>query len=291
MIIVRLRGGLGNQMFQYAAGRRLAIHNKTNLKLDMSWLKVAQQHENVDFRQYALDAFMIKGSLANSIDLARIYMPPYTRKKHLYRTLMGSIQPFYEPEDGSFQPGLLTAPKNSYLEGSWLNEKYFNDQATIIRNDFRFNKPLGHKANMLKTEIYNSEAVSVHIRRGDYVTNKIAEQRLGILPLDYYKNAADFIEKKINKPAFFVFSDDIEWCKKHLNLGSPTFYSDHQNKNWEDMWLMSLCKHNIIANSSFSWWGGWLNDSPDKIIVAPKKWFKEASIDSSGLLLDEWVKL
>ena len=291
MIIIRLRGGLGNQMFQYAAGHRLASHNKTKLKFDLSWLTIAQEQHEIARRQYSLDAFEINASFANSLDLNRVYMPPYTRKKHLYRVLMGSIQPFYEPEDGSFQPDLLEAPKNSYLEGNWLNEKYFKDQAISIRSDFRFNKLPGHNTDKLKTEIYNSEAVSVHIRRGDYVTNKIAEQRLGILPLDYYKNAAEFIGKKINKPAFFVFSDDIEWCKKHLNLESPTFYSDPQNKNWEDMWLMSLCKHNVIANSSFSWWGGWLNNSPNKIIVAPKKWFKDTSIDSSGLLLDEWVKL
>ncbi len=291
MIIVRLMGGLGNQMFQYAAGRRLAEYRGTNLKLDLSWLNTYQKLENVAKRQYDLDCFVLKADFATKQDIARVNTPPNTLRRVVYRKLAGPITLLREPEKADFQPHVLTAKNNTYLEGYWQSDKYFSDQADIIRKDLSFKNPPSSKYSEIMALIENGTTVSLHVRRGDYVKEKLASEILGALPLSYYESAMKYIASKVANPVFIVFSDDINWCKKNLKAKYKIVFADVGGKSWEDLQVMSLCNHHIIANSSFSWWGGWLNPSQEKIVVAPKNWFKEKSMNSVRLFPEEWVKL
>ncbi|MDR2407204.1 MAG: alpha-1,2-fucosyltransferase [Bacteroidales bacterium] len=161
-----------------------------------------------------------------------------------------------------------------YLDGYWQNELYFKDCEDIVRRKYQFITPLDLKNNDLKNKICSVNSVSIHVRRGDYLKHKMY---LGLCDKDYYVNAISYMKKKIDHPVFFVFSNDINWCKSNLRdviNDSCSEYIDwnKKGKSYIDMQLMSICKHNIIANSSFSWWGAWLNNNIDKIVIAPKKW-------------------
>ncbi len=287
MIVTRLMGGLGNQMFQYAAGRRLAQHHGTELKLDLTWF------DNVEVdtrREYELGCFELKAAPAEPKEIEGLTMAtPYLmgffgKRKKL--TMLG--EKHYQ-----FDPAVLKAPDNVLLQGFWQSEKYFKDAQKLIRKDFIVkNPPTGNnKAVLLYIEEVN--AVSLHVRRGDYVTSKATNEFHGTATLDYYRKAMAYMAKKIEHPHFFVFSDDTAWCKKNLKIDFPATYVDHNpaNKGFEDMRLMIACDHHIIANSSFSWWGAWLNPSKDKIVAAPKQWFRDKSIDTSDLIPKDWVRL
>lgn len=141
--------------------------------------------------------------------------------------------------------------------------------------------------------ILSVNAVSLHVRRGDYVSNLTINQFHGTCSLEYYNQAIAQIAKKVETPHFFVFSDDPEWVKSNLKIDYSITIVDHNNadKNYEDIRLMSLCKHHIIANSSFSWWGAWLCRNPNKIVIAPLKWFNDKSINTTDLIPDGWIKI
>lgn len=238
MIAIKLKGGLGNQMFQYAYGRNLSIQQKETLVLDKSFLNNLfwQKIIGVTPRKYEMGEFNIKAKLTNKNN------------------------------------------KNC-LDGYWQNEIYFKDIRKIILNDFSLKKESSN-FKKLKNIILNTNAISVHIRRGDYAKRRKTKKYHGLLPLKYYQKAVSYIIKKINNPYFYVFSDDIDWVKTNFKTSYPTHFVSQPNKltNAEELILMSCCRHNIIANSSFSWWGAWLNKNPSKIIIAPRKWFrKEAS--------------
>lgn len=236
MVIVKLKGGLGNQMFQYAYGRNLALKRKTILKLDKSFLRRRfwQKALGVTPREYELGEFNIKAEFA---------------------------KPDFRPR----------------LKGYWQNEKYFKDIRPILLKDFTLKKKT---KNFLKFKklISGVNSVSIHVRRGDYVKRKVTGNYHGVLDLDYYRQAVEIIRKKVKKPRFFVFSDD------------PTISNFSGLTNSEELILMSLCKHQIIANSSFSWWGAWLNRNPAKIVIAPQRWFR-AKIDDFEIVPQPWIKL
>ena len=192
-----------------------------------------------------------------------------------------------------FDPDILSVPNNSYLEGYWASEKYFQDISDVIRKEFILkNTPDAINKAMMK-RISSCNSISIHVRRNDYVEDKKTNDFHGVCGLEYYNKAVSMIGKKIKNPTFFVFSDDPEWCKINLRLDFPTDYVTHNlgKKDYEDMRLMSACKHNIIANSSFSWWGAWLNNNSNKIVVAPKKWFADASTNTADLVPKQWSRI
>ena len=178
-------------------------------------------------------------------------------------------------------------------EGLYQSEEYFNNIKDVIKKEFTLKNPLGNEAGASEKEMNNSLfPISLHIRRGDYVKNKIVREILGTLPLEYYKQAINFVTKNIKNPTFFIFSDDIEWAKENLKTSLPTVFVSKQGiKDYEELILMSKCKHNIIANSSFSWWGAWLNQNSDKIVIAPKQWFVDKTVDEANILPEGWVAL
>jgi hypothetical protein len=276
-------GGLGNQMFQYAAGRRLAIKRGTELVLDLSYL--AHQPRTDVPRHFELDCFHIAGARTDEFG-------DVSRAQTLLRRLIRSKAPRQLKETRArFQPAVLRAPDNTLLVGYWQSARYFEDEEAQIRSDFAFAAPLSAAKNALARTI-DENAVSVHVRRGDYVSHAAASKFHGLLPLEYYERAARVMTERLDRPHFFVISDDPAWCRSHLKLPSPaTFVGDVPGPGHEDMQLMSLCRHHIIANSSFGWWGAWLSGSVDKIVIAPRRWFTDAARDTSDLVPKSWIRL
>jgi len=292
MIITKLIGGLGNQMFQYAAGRRTAIVNNTELKLDITGY---DNQVGITPRVYMLDIFHIHASIATKQEIKLFN----NRSKHiiqrnLHRIMLSLLRRHYirQKTTGYFHE-YLTIPDNSYLDGYWGSEKHFADIEDTIRKDFTLkNKPDAINRKII-SRIKNCDSVSLHIRRGDYVFNEKTNKYHGVCDQGYYLKAVDLLAKKVKKPYFFIFSDDIKWVKQNLILKYPCVYVDNNTgkQDHEDMRLMSECKYNIIANSSFSWWGAWLNENTNKIVIAPKKWFREPSINTKDLIPQSWIKI
>lgn len=291
MIIVNCLGGLGNQMFQYALGRALSLRRKAPFRLD------AGDFDWYALREYQLEKFFtLKAELATRDELRQVLgfrASAWVRKlllKKRFAAFRGE-KLVIEPQV-AYWPPVLSAPEDCYLVGHWFSEKYFKDFEETIRADFAFKTPLSGLNAGLAGQIGACESVSVHVRRGDMANNPATLAVHGVCSPGYYKAAAGHIAKSVNNPEFFVFSDDIQWAKGNIALGPKCRYIDH-NKGEDtcsDMRLMSLCRHHIIANSSFSWWGAWLNPDPRKIVVAPERWFA-ADWDSSDIIPPSWTKL
>jgi len=291
VIISRLKGGLGNQMFQYAAGLRLAMARNTLLKLDLSGLDDPTVRTP---RSYELDAFAITAELADPSDIEAIT----ARSGGLVSRLLAR---WSRDRSGTaaveqtfcFDPQVLSLPDGAYLRGYWQSEHYFEDASDLVREELTFrSSAVGLNAEALK-EITACSSVSVHVRRGDYLTDPAVYAMHGVCSVDYYRHAIDYIRERVSSPIFYLFSDEPEWVRENLDLGDSVRLVDHNSAKdgFEDLRLMSRCAHHIIANSTFSWWGAWLNHSPNKIVVAPKRWFADESMDTSDLLPESWVKL
>jgi hypothetical protein len=175
-----------------------------------------------------------------------------------------------------------------YMMGYWQSERYFLEQQKSIREDFRFRQAFAGFNAALAAEMSSSPSVSVHLRRGDYLSDQIMD----VCSLDYYRAAAKYIEESIGRPTYYVFSDDTDWVRSHVDFLPGATFIDHNKglDSHKDMQLMSRCKHHIIANSSFSWWGAWLNPSPHKIVVAPSTWFRHGR-DDSDHVPSQWIRL
>lgn len=284
MIYVRLMGGLGNQMFQYALARRLALDRDTKLTVDLSYLD--NQPAGEVPREFELDCFNIAGTIT--------HQPPENAKRGWRSILSSKPTIFREPSPG-YNPEALKVANNTLLVGFWQTEKYFKARQKQIRQDFTFIKMLSDKKQAVAEQIATAGAgsVALQIRRGDYVTHKWSSQFHGLTPLRYYEEAVKIIVKKVKNPTFFVISDDHKWCEKNLKLSYPTVFVEHvPGTGQEDMNLMSQCRHQIIANSSYGWWAAWLNKNPKKIVIAPKIWFKEKKANSQiDIVPSSWLRV
>jgi len=291
MIIVKLIGGLGNQLFQYAAGRRLAQVHQVPLKLDITGFETYKLHK------YSLQHFNIIEEFAGAGELAGFkYRPSLPGKVagFLFRQFGPSRKiTLVKEKYFYFDPQILGGGANAYLEGYWQSEKYFKDVETVIRHDFSFKQGLDAANQDAVRQITGCNAVSVHIRRGDYVSNPATNSAHGTASMDYYRAAMKLVAEKNPDARFFVFTDDPDWVGKNMSFAYPVTLLTHNNadKNYEDLRLMSLCRHNIVANSSFSWWGAWLNANTEKIVIGPKKWFNDAALDTKDLVPDGWLRL
>lgn len=285
MIIVKLIGGMGNQMFQYALGRSLAIRNKTDLKMDLSGY---EQQKGITPRAYGLSVFAIQADVASVNEVDRI------RYSNLFFAKLGISGKKYVRERMAniFDSHILDIGDDHYFEGYWQTERYFKDIRDVLLREFSLKPEYDHLDPSLLRAMADGESVALHVRRGDYVSHVGTNQYHGTCSSEYYQSAIRYIADKIGNPSFFVFSDDIEWVKKNIAVDfSVTYVSDGILKDYEELTLMSKCKHNIIANSSFSWWGAWLNQNPDKIVVAPKKWFNDPDAAKNDIVPDSWVKM
>jgi len=294
MIIVKLMGGLGNQLFQYAAGKSLAHLRNTVLKTDLSFLE-ADTKGAYTKRNYELGVFALENKFATKSKVAPFLEKGKSRLARVAGRLFPSFSDkMYAAESGhDYQTGFINFPADTYLDGFWQSEKYFAGIEEIIRKDFTFKTAPEGKNLELANKIKSVNALSLHVRRGDYVKNKAVMEFHGTCSPEYYAKSVKYISAKIKDLHLFIFSDDADWCRQNLVFDLPSTYIDHNtgDKSYEDMRLMSLCKHHIIANSSFSWWGAWLNPSKEKIVIAPAKWFAAADHQANDIYPSTWIKL
>jgi len=286
MIIVKLQGGLGNQLFQYAIGKRLAVHHKTDLKFDTSFLGASIA--GVTPRKLELD------QLVNAAIATREEIQSFSNSSNLLHRVKKflSHSTYIKEKSFRFDPGFLQYGSNCYLDGFWQSEKYFIGISDLIKNELRYTAPLDEANISMKAAIAAANAVSIHVRRGDYINNPAARQFHGSCSLEYYKQAVALLSSRVNDPHFFIFSDDVQWVAANFITGINSTIVDINNGDAvKDMQLMSACKHHIIANSSFSWWSAWLGSNTEKMVVGPKQWFADATVDTGTVLPDSWYKL
>ena len=268
-------------MFQYALGRHLSLKNKTRLILDLSFLDLTDNINHTK-RHFELNNFNVTAECQN---IRSTYL-----KAILSRIKFKLKMTNYVRETSfAFNPDILNLKGNTYLDGFWQTEKYFRDIKDILKKDFVLKTNIDGRNMQISNQIAACNAVSVHVRRGDYITATPTYQNL--CDSNYYQTAIATVQKLVQDPVFFVFSDDISWVKSNLEIPCPHYYIEHnQNEtSYFDLFLTSLCKHNIIANSSFSWWGAWLNDHETKKVIAPASWFNDPKIDTSDLIPETWI--
>lgn len=292
IVITNLIGGLGNQMFQYAAGRALSLRNGAKLKLDISGFR------GYPLRRYELDALSIQATvaeIANEPGISTHWSRWYARLNRWTgtRQAMTESVPIYAEPHYKYDPAFMSITAPVHLTGYWQSERYFKEFADVIRRDFVPKAPLDDSNAAVARLIEASNSVALHVRRGDYVTNPVAKNYHGTCTQDYYLRAIEFVKAKVANLQLFVFSDENEWVRDNMNFGVPTVHVtvNAADSGYRDMYLMARCKHQILANSSFSWWGGWLNPSSEKIVVAPRNWFNGAVHDTSDLLPPSWIRL
>jgi hypothetical protein len=285
MIRIKIIGGLGNQMFQYATAYAVARDIKEELVVDIS--------HAIDYKVHPLRIVKLSCSA------------PFSDEKHFLDSLLfrPKLEPilrlltdkYYIEQSLRYNSILDSGVKDKTLVGYFQSEKYFSHYRDDLLNEFKPQAPFSKKQRSLIKRIHSSSAVSMHVRRGDYVTSPEANQYHGVCNERYFMDALDRLKKLnlLNKGTIiFIFSDDIEWCKKNIKLELETVFVEGDEEHPElDMWIMSYCKHNIISNSSFSWWGAWLNNNLQKIVIAPKVWFANTSYDSKDILPITWISL
>ncbi|UFS72705.1 alpha-1,2-fucosyltransferase [Geomonas sp. RF6] len=296
MVIVRLSGGLGNQMFQYAAGRSLAILNDAPLKLDLGWFQKIPAGDTK--RHYELHVFNTVQEAASPKEVRALQGVNVTRwpkvaKRFLARTGLLIRKSSVRERHFHFDPQILELRGNLHLDGYWQSPRYFEQFEDVIRKDFTL-LPSPDAANLVAaTAIEGCTSVSLHVRRGDYVSNPAIGNIHGSSSLEYYAQAVQTMLERVPQAHFFVFSDEPQWVKDNLKIAAPTTYLHHNgpDKGYEDLRLMTRCKHHIIANSSFSWWGAWLADAPGQFVIAPKRWFNRNDVCTDDLCPPEWLRL
>jgi len=288
-VIARIFGGIGNQLFCYAAARRLALVNDAELVLD----DVSGFRYDKYKRRYQLDHFNIPCRKATPAER----LEPFPRLRRYILKQMNKYRPFekrtYIVQEGiDFDPRLLHTRFRGtiYLEGYWQSEKYFKDIEPIIREDLRINSPLDRMNQEMAKKIRECLAVAIHIRFFD----KPGEKSQNNLPSSYYKKAIDYIESHLQNPHYFIFSDYPESARELIPLPDSRITLITHNKGEEnayaDLWLMTQCKHFIIANSTFSWWGAWLSQFRDKIVIAPAIVRRgEGAWGFKGLIPEGWL--
>jgi hypothetical protein len=297
VVIARIIGGLGNQLFQYASARCVAERNGTELKLDISGF------QNYGLRQYGLDRFHITGRVATPDDFRRVLGSRYGAKSWLRRiaslTRWNTLNllprcAYVKERFYHFDQRISTIRKKDiYWSGYWQSEKYFSDIETTIRTELIPRDGLTEKSKEFAVLIENTESISIHVRRGDYVSDESNRAVMAQCGSSYYQRAVEYVAKRVKEPCLFVFSDDPDWVRENLLFDVPMTIVDRKGpeRDYEDLRLMAMCKHNIIANSTFSWWGAWLNGNSGKIVVAPELWFKAGNYDTRDLIPSKWVKL
>ncbi len=293
---MRLKGGLGNQMFQYALGRVLSLKNKTELVFNTEAYEDKTERpftHNMPARSYDLDVFNTVGRIAKTSEIPWLYRM-YGKgnlmlivdavRRRIFRHKAQEI--YFE----KFNPALLTLGPSAYIDGFFQTPKYMIGYEDIIRKDFTLTHAPAQNIKNCAEEISNTNSLCIHVRRGDYVGNAYHE----VVNMEYYKKGIEIVSQKTNPETIYVFSDDISWCKEHMKFDLPTVFVDDTYagiKGEGHMYLMSNCKNFIIANSSFSWWAAWLSNNPDKIVICPKQWFGDVSIDTSDLIPKSWIRI
>jgi len=294
MIIIGLKGGLSNQMFQYAVGRSLAGLLETELKLDKSFYD--NQIHRHSKRKYELCKLNIKENFASASEIRKFknasVLGEISAKISSWLGFQVKRSAITKEKGFEFNSEIMKLVRHSYLDGYWQSYKYFENIGGIIREEFKnrseWNEPNREMLRLIK----NSKSVAIHFRRTDYVLNRETAAFHGTCSMDYYQEAVEYIKSKVDNPKFFAFSDDIEWVKVNFRMNNLKYIDNNDSNHGElDLSLMKHCQHFVIANSSFSWWGAWLCENPDKIVIAPHNWFKDKNINTDDLIPANWIRM
>lgn len=298
LIIVRLRGGLGNQLFQYALGRHLSIIHDRPLLLDTSEYGAARPDPKRGIRVYGLHHFMIRAEVAgpDETEPFRCYYRQDLLSRVLRRAggvgfLFGHTYHYRTFRQAHiFYPRVLSGrPRRVwYLDGYWQAERYFAPIETILREELVLREPPNDYNRRMLELIGAAESVCVHVRHGDNANQAAAQH--GILPPDYYRKAVEDLVRAVPNPRFFVFSDDPEWARENVRPGGDTVYVDGNDdeRNYEDLRLMGSCRHHITANSTFSWWGAWLGRRAGQRVYAPGRYFMHLDVPNGDYYPKSW---
>lgn len=284
MIIIELQGGLGNQMFQYAAGKSLATERNTNVLIDKRWYENTDQNGESDVRKYELNIFKLKQDF-------------YSHDKRSARWRIFNRRTEFDDQDSPYEyhKDFFLLPRESTIRGYYQNAQYFIKHQSIIRKDFEWKNALSKTDNEVYKKIKSAKcSIAVHVRRGDYAKSKINKDYFGLLDMGYYSKAIQIMKSKYNNPTFFIFSNDSAWCDKQFGMLPEAFvvkYDGETNSSESGLRLMSLCDNHIIANSSYSWWSAWLSKNNNKVVIAPKNWVKSNKVESSNVALREWLRV
>ena len=291
MIIAKIHGGIGNQMFQYAAARRLAHYNNTELKLDIFHYDIKVLPAGLPYRTFDLSVFNIQPVYATKKEIDLFKNTANALVAKLLNKIKNKITPhtmIYEPHY-HFYPDLLTKKGNYYLDGYWQSEKYFSDIKDILQKEFIITTTLNDEGKALLERIKNENSVCLNIRRqddGNRYSSDYFEK--------YITDAMDLVASKVSNAHFFVVSDDLNWVRENVKFRYPhTIIEKHLygDKFRDCLYMLINCKHFIIPNSSFGWWAAWLNTNPDKIVVAPDKWVLDPKVSTKDLIPASWVRL
>lgn len=292
-MITRLDGGLGNQLFQYAAGLALAEKLAAPLKIDLTALA------RDPLRRFELANFRISAAVASPEEIGAFVTRPSRAQRAWGRLAValgiGDHRVAFREYRYGYNRLFAAIRRPVYLSGYWQSERYFSAIADQLRAELTPVAGLSPASRQVLAEIESCPAISIHIRRGDYLTNPAAAALLGLCPLEYYAAAVARLAAQVADPCFFVFSDDPQWARDNLKIDYPVRFveANGPERGVEDMWLMKSSRHHIIANSSFSWWAAWLNDRPDKIVIAPRRWFSDPrrNRDTADLIPPVWQRL
>jgi len=289
MVIVQIRSGLGNQMFQYAVGRQLAIRNNSQLRLDTSF------YADYQLRRFELDSFAIEATKLNRAERILLRGALGHRFPTLGR-IAGSVLggPVAEREDqqNGFDESITKVNGNIYLRGFWQSWKYFSDIRPQLQREFTVRSAIPERDKEMEAQISDSQSICIHIRRGDYVSNPETAKIFGTCTIDYYRSAVELIRARIENPRFFVFSDDPDWCESNFASYAHCTFSRPSPDRLPalDLRLMTMCRHFILSNSTFGWWAAWLAAAPAKTVVAPQNWYR-AGWTTKDLFPREWILL
>ncbi len=298
MIIVRLRGGLGNQLFQYAAGKALAELHKTDFKLDL-YTYTKHPYRKFELNKFSIDASEASRKEVHAFTGSNSVIRYLNKRENYFRCPEVFAQPHYH-----FYEDFFLLPGNLYLSGYWQSEKYFSSIIPTIKSHFEPRVALDERNVLLQKMMQSQNSVAVHVRRGDYSAAAHYKSFFGVLEESYYEQALARVAQQIKDPVFYFFSDDPSWCRKTFASVKAEFVDHNQGDDgFKDLVLISSCRHAIIANSTFSWWGAWLNNNPDKLVIAPKLWFRSNYLakkepvypcrlyNTRDLIPNSWIRL
>jgi len=300
MVFIYMNGGIGNLLFKYAAGLGLATKLNVPLKLDKSYYH--EKHYAGDKLNDFFDIPSFANILENIFNISTIESTETEMaffRHSLFRKVLERLKPYYKrrifrEQRFSYDPNFFKANPNVLIKGYWQSEKYFSHVTSLVKKELTFKKSIQEKNKSFVDRLNQGVSVSLHLRLGDYLSHPVSKKIHGALPIEYYQRSVNHLQATINERIqFYIFSDDIEWAKNNLHISADVTFIDNSFNltDADEMYLMSQCKHNIIANSSFSWWAAWLNDNPEKIVIAPQKWFNDGIRDTQDLIPEKWLKI
>ncbi len=287
MINIVLRAQLGNLLFQYAFGRHLAIKNNTRLRL------ITKNYKTLSDPLGQRVIKLLKLFNIADVETTSMVHDSIARKLGVYHFDFKHKLIREDDLGFGFHPHLLELNGEVFLDGFFQSEKYFYDNRDVIKDEIQFKRDyFGEEGRNYKQLIKHHQSVALHVRRGDYLKSGA----LNVCNINYFKNAIEFFLSNYNEPMFFVFSDDIDWCREYLRCPNMKFVDipDARVNPVIDMQLMSLCDHQIISNSTYSWWAAWINNNQNKVVVSPYKWFNREDYNESAMIHtipEQWVKI